>query len=89
MAALIALANAEGGIQRICVEYDTHVGVYGFVFYRDGEWIYSIIDDKLYLKSPCWDLLSMQRCLLEQIDREDVERVYRKTYQTGSKARGH
>jgi hypothetical protein len=28
----------------------------------------------------------MQRDLLQQIDREDVERVYRKTYQTGSKA---
>ncbi|KAL0764066.1 hypothetical protein CaCOL14_013393 [Colletotrichum acutatum] len=86
MAALTALANTEGGIQRIWVEYDTRVGIYGFVFYRDGEWIYSIIDDKLYLKSPCWDLLSMQRDLLQQIDRENVEHVYRKTYQTGSKA---
>lgn len=28
----------------------------------------------------------MQRDLLQQIDREDVERVYRKTYQAGSKA---
>lgn len=28
----------------------------------------------------------MQRDLLQQIDREDVERVYRQTYQTGSKA---
>lgn len=28
----------------------------------------------------------MQRNLLQQIDREDVERVYRQTYQTGSKA---
>lgn len=28
----------------------------------------------------------MQRDLLQQIDREDVENVYRKTYQTGSKA---
>jgi len=52
----------------------------------DGEWIYSIVDDKLYLKSPCWDSPSMQRDLLQQIDREDVERVYRGTYQTGSKA---
>jgi hypothetical protein len=52
----------------------------------DGEWIYSIIDDKLFLKSPCWDSPSMQRDLLQQIDREDVENVYRKTYQTGSKA---
>ncbi|KAK1659830.1 hypothetical protein BDP55DRAFT_732999 [Colletotrichum godetiae] len=86
MAALTALANVEGGIQRICVEYDTRIGIYGFVFYRDGEWIYSIIDDKLYLKSPCWDSPSMQRDLLQQIDRENVEHVYRKTYQTGSKA---
>ncbi|KAK4118594.1 cysteine proteinase [Parathielavia appendiculata] len=86
MASLSGLANVEDGIQRICVEYDTKIGIYGFVFYRDGEWIYSIIDDKLYLKSPCWDSPSMQRDLLQQIDREDVERVYRKTYQTGSKA---
>ena len=62
------------------------IGIYGFVFYRDGEWIYSIIDDKLYLKSPSWDCPSMQRDLLQQIDREDVEKVYRQTYQTGSRA---
>jgi len=48
--------------------------------------VYSIIDDKLYLKSPNWDSQSLQRDLLSQIDREDVEHHYRKTYQTGSKA---
>ncbi|KAG4221826.1 hypothetical protein PC116_g29698, partial [Phytophthora cactorum] len=52
----------------------------------DGEWIYSIVDDKLYLTSPCWDSPSMQREMLQQIDREEPEKVYRKTYQTGSKA---
>ena len=52
----------------------------------DGEWVISIIDDKLYLKSPDWDSPSVQRHLLEQIDREDVESEYRKTYQTGSEA---
>ncbi|KAK4246922.1 calpain-D [Corynascus novoguineensis] len=86
ISSLSGLANVEDGIKRICVEYDTKIGIYGFVFYRDGEWIYSIVDDKLYLKSPCWDSPSMQREMLQQIDREDVERVYRKTYQTGSKA---
>lgn len=44
------------------------------------------MDDKLFLKSPCWDSRSMQREILKQIDREDVESVYRETYQTGSKA---
>ncbi|KND86974.1 Calpain-9 [Tolypocladium ophioglossoides CBS 100239] len=86
MAGLTAMANVEEGIKRTCVAYDTKIGIYGFVFYRDGEWIYSIIDDKLYLKSPCWDCPSMQRDLLQQVDREDVEKVYRQTYQTGSKA---
>ncbi|KAI1393796.1 cysteine proteinase [Hypoxylon trugodes] len=86
IASLSALANVEDGIKRICVEYDTRIGIYGFVFYRDGEWIYSIIDDKLYLTSPCWDSPSMQREMLQQIDRDEPEKVYRKTYQTGSKA---
>lgn len=40
----------------------------------------------MYLTSPFWDSPSYQRHLLQQIDQEDVERVYRKTYQTGSKA---
>ncbi|KAI1457192.1 cysteine proteinase [Annulohypoxylon moriforme] len=86
IASLSALANVEEGIKRMCVEYDTRIGIYGFVFYRDGEWIYSIIDDKLYLTSPCWDSPSIQREMLNQIDREEPEKVYRKTYQTGSKA---
>ncbi|KAI1158775.1 hypothetical protein F5B18DRAFT_656298 [Nemania serpens] len=86
IASLSALANVEGAVQRVCVEYDTRVGIYGFVFYRDGEWIYSIVDDKLYLTSPNWDSPSMQRDLMNQIDRENPDKDYRKTYQTGSKA---
>lgn len=86
MSSFTALASVEGGVPRCCVAYDTKIGIYGFLFYRDGEWVYSIVDDKLYLKSPTWDSPSMQRDLLQQIDREDVEAVYRKTYQSGSKA---
>ncbi|KAF7865866.1 hypothetical protein EAF04_006031 [Stromatinia cepivora] len=86
MASLTALANTKDGIRRICVEWDTKIGIYGFVFHRDGEWIISIIDDKLYLKSPDWDSPSVHRHLLEQTDCEDVEKEYRKTYQTGSQS---
>ncbi|KAI1739781.1 hypothetical protein F4680DRAFT_135472 [Xylaria scruposa] len=86
IASLSALANVDDAVKRVCVEYDTRVGIYGFVFYRDGEWIYSIVDDKLYLTSPNWDSPSMQRDLMNQIDRESPEKEYRKTYQTGSKA---
>ena len=45
MAALCTLSNKEGLIERLCVAHDPGVGVYGFVFYRDGEWISEIVDD--------------------------------------------
>ncbi|KAJ3453080.1 hypothetical protein MRS44_018735 [Fusarium solani] len=53
--ALTALGNVPDELKRICVAYDTEVGIYAFVFFRDGEWIQTIIDDKLYLKSPDWN----------------------------------
>jgi hypothetical protein len=34
MASFSGLANVPDGIKRICVEYDTRIGIYGFVFYR-------------------------------------------------------
>ncbi|KAI8416481.1 hypothetical protein FOFC_02791 [Fusarium oxysporum] len=37
-------------------------------------------------RSPGWDSLSVQRELLQQIDRDDNESFYGKTYQSGSKA---
>ncbi|ERS97384.1 hypothetical protein HMPREF1624_06716 [Sporothrix schenckii ATCC 58251] len=39
-------ANDPGLIERVCVAHDAAVGVYGFVFHRDGEWFSEIIDDK-------------------------------------------
>ncbi|RSL41521.1 hypothetical protein CEP52_017642 [Fusarium oligoseptatum] len=86
MGALTALGNVRDELKRICVAYDTEVGIYGFMFYRDGEWIQTIIDDKLYLKSPDWTSRNIQRDVLKQIDHEKNKEVYRKTYQTGSKA---
>ena len=60
--------------------------MYGFVFYRDGMWTYTIIDDTLYLQSPSWDSPSLQRNLLQQTGRVDAEKEFETTYQTGSKA---
>lgn len=45
MAALCTLSNKKGLIERLCVAHDQDVGVYGFVFHRDGEWISEIVDD--------------------------------------------
>lgn len=49
MAALCTLSNKPGLIERCCVAHDQAVGVYGFVFHRDGEWFSEIIDDKASL----------------------------------------
>lgn len=45
MAALCTLSNKKGLIEKLCVAYDQDVGVYGFVFHRDGEWFSEIVDD--------------------------------------------
>lgn len=47
MAALCTISNKPGLIERCCVAHDQEVGVYGFVFHRDGEWYSEIIDDKV------------------------------------------
>jgi hypothetical protein len=52
MAALCAVSNKPDLIEKVCVARDEVVGVYGFAFFRDGEWRAEVIDDKLYLKHP-------------------------------------
>ncbi|KAJ3575184.1 hypothetical protein NPX13_g4119 [Xylaria arbuscula] len=54
MAALASLTNVENGIHRICVDFDTDLGIYGFIFQQDGEWVSTIIDDQLYLDFSSW-----------------------------------
>jgi len=49
MAAIANIAHRRDLMDRVCVERDEECGVYGFVFYRDGEWISTVIDDNLYL----------------------------------------
>lgn len=34
IASLTALTSVPGALERLCVEYDSRIGIYGFVFYR-------------------------------------------------------
>ncbi|KAH8687438.1 hypothetical protein BGZ60DRAFT_363165 [Tricladium varicosporioides] len=86
MAALCTLGNKPGLIEKVCVARDEQIGVYGFVFYRDGEWISEIIDDKLYLIKPDYDESWEERNMIEDRQRIDSEEDYRKIYQTNSGA---
>ncbi|KAH6690299.1 hypothetical protein F5X68DRAFT_229634 [Plectosphaerella plurivora] len=84
MAALCVLSNKPGLIEKCCVIRDEEIGVYGFVFYRDGEWRSVTIDDKLYLTKPDYDESYLERRLWEDRERADSEEAYRKIYQSNS-----
>ncbi|KAK0614211.1 hypothetical protein B0T14DRAFT_570167 [Immersiella caudata] len=92
MAALCTLSNKPGLVEKLCVHHDPDVGVYGFVFHRDGEWFSEIIDDKLYLTKPDYDEAVSDRLNIERLlwddgrERPDSEEIYRKTYQSNSGA---
>jgi hypothetical protein len=50
VAAVANICSMPELMRKICVARDAECGVYGFVFYRDGEWVSTIIDDNLYLR---------------------------------------
>jgi hypothetical protein len=78
LAATSTLCSVEGVMERICVARDDKCGVYGFVFFRDGEWISTVIDDYLYLKEKNWT---------SYYDPRHIEgQKYRERFQTGSDA---
>jgi len=68
-------------MEKICVMRDEEVGVYGFVFYHDGEWISTVVDDSLYLTSTDFDYY---RDTYDSTGKR--AREYRKRYQTCSEA---
>lgn len=83
-------------IEKVCPENarDEQVGVYGFVFHRDGEWISEIIDDKLYLRKPDFDdwvgddrdnWVNYQK-VVKRVSEGQLEEEYRKAFQSGSTA---
>ncbi|EFX03067.1 calpain-like protein [Grosmannia clavigera kw1407] len=86
MAALCTMGNKPGLIERVCVAQDEIVGVYGFVFHRDGEWFSEVIDDKLYLKQPDYDDALREREVFDEHVRINSEEEYRKLYQANSGA---
>ncbi|KAJ3009877.1 UNVERIFIED_CONTAM: hypothetical protein HDU68_002451 [Siphonaria sp. JEL0065] len=75
LAALSILASDPALLKRTMVERDEKVGVYGFVFYRDGQWISSIVDDQLATNHDDFRLQS-------ELKKEE----YEKTFLRGSKA---
>jgi hypothetical protein len=82
LAAVATVGNIPGLVEKICVARDEMVGVYGFVFLRDGEWCSVIVDDQLYLKFYQYD--DAGRFI--QMIFEGKENDYTKAMVTGSGA---
>lgn len=87
LSALCALCNKKDLINKVCVARDEIVGVYGFVFHRDGEWIQTLIDDKLFLiASDWWESSDEEKRTFAAVNRLEAEEKYRLATQSGSKA---
>ncbi|KAG0340603.1 hypothetical protein BG000_011645 [Podila horticola] len=50
LASLATLANIPGLIEQLCVKKNEKVGVYGFIFFKDGDWVSTVVDDQLCYK---------------------------------------
>jgi hypothetical protein len=49
------LSSKPDLLKNLCVEQDEKVGIYGFVFHRDGKWFSEIVDDTLFLRKEDYD----------------------------------
>ncbi|EJT71944.1 calpain-9 [Gaeumannomyces tritici R3-111a-1] len=81
LAAVATIAHRKDLIDRVCVARDEEVGVYGFVFQRDGDFIPVLVDDNLFLTYSDYNGYSGD---YDPIGR--LERDHRSRHQTGSEA---
>ncbi|KIJ30715.1 hypothetical protein M422DRAFT_186752 [Sphaerobolus stellatus SS14] len=82
LCAVATVSSMPGLIDKICVEKDEKVGIYGFIFCRDGEWVDVIIDDQLYTTVPKWEALPPATQNLYHKDKDLYDRVARKGSKT-------
>ena len=88
LAALCSMEPSRSLIERVCVARDEEVGVYGFVFFRDGEWITEVVDDKLYLRRADFEDSDEQERRIWEDNRIRInsEEEYRREFQSNSRA---
>ncbi|PSN71339.1 cysteine proteinase [Corynespora cassiicola Philippines] len=82
IAAVATVCSNPTLMEKICVERDEECGAYGFVFYRDGEWIWTVVDDNLYLTREDFD--ARDESTYDPTGAK--ERKYKQNHQTGSDA---
>ncbi|KAG9292486.1 hypothetical protein G9A89_001559 [Geosiphon pyriformis] len=61
LSAISTCANIPGLLETICVARDEEVGVYGFIFFKDGDWVSTVVDDQLFVNDQ--NKLAFAQCL--------------------------
>ncbi|KAG8948316.1 hypothetical protein FRC00_008642, partial [Tulasnella sp. 408] len=74
----MAVVASAGLIEKICVERDEQVGIYGFIFWRDSGWVDVVIDDYLCTKLPPWESLSGREQMIYHNSREKYTKSARR-----------
>ncbi|KAG9022453.1 hypothetical protein FRB95_014777 [Tulasnella sp. JGI-2019a] len=74
----LAVAGTRGLVEKICVARNEKVGIYGFIFYRDGGWVDVIVDDLLFTKVPRWEALTSREQMLYHSDKKKYDKTARK-----------
>ncbi|KAH6916489.1 hypothetical protein BKA70DRAFT_1556925 [Coprinopsis sp. MPI-PUGE-AT-0042] len=82
LSALATVSTARGLIEQLCVARDEQVGVYGFIFFKDNNWVSVVIDDMLYTRVPKYEELRRQEQELYHYDKE----IYNKSARKGGKS---
>ncbi|KAF8604400.1 cysteine proteinase [Ceratobasidium sp. AG-I] len=78
VSALSMVASKPELMGKICIAHDVNVGVYGFVFFKNGQWIDVIIDDILAVKVAPWDRLNSSEKAIYHDNREGYNKIARK-----------
>ncbi|KAG0315121.1 hypothetical protein BGZ99_007670 [Dissophora globulifera] len=50
LAALAVISNIPGLLEQLCVKRNEEIGVYGFIFFKDGDWVSTVVDDQVFYK---------------------------------------
>ncbi|KAF9919916.1 hypothetical protein FBU30_010373 [Linnemannia zychae] len=50
VASLAVISNIPGLLEQLCVKRNEEVGVYGFIFFKDGDWVSTVVDDQMLYK---------------------------------------
>ncbi|KAF9529624.1 hypothetical protein CPB83DRAFT_260499 [Crepidotus variabilis] len=79
LSALAATSTVPGLIEKCCVARDEEVGVYGFIFQRDGRWVSVVVDDQLFWGLPKFEELSRAEQELYHDDKDLYNTLNRKT----------